>query len=412
MRMHMLALAAGLLSGFPFALAAQNADAATAPAAAQAVSREGKPVSGPRLLAMAGDSADESGGMAELSPALTHAAVQKAMRTVADWQIAHAEGKWNQDWTYAPLYLGLLATSATTHDAKYHDSVLRNAEQFQWKLWANRPLHADDEAIGQAYELLYQEKPDAVRIADTRATFDRLVAYSDDPNKDLWWWCDALFMAPAGLARMSAITGDHKYIDAMDREWALTQQHLYDPAEHLFFRDNSYFNKREKNGAKIFWGRGNGWVLAGLANVLKAMPAKDPARGRYVALFKEMSERIAGLQQADGLWHTGLLDQADYELPEISGSAFFTYAMAYGVNEGLLPRAKFQPVVERAWAGMLKHVYADGRLGCIQPIGAAPGAFQPTSSYVYGVGGFLLAGAELDRMAGGSRGARQHRSKH
>ena len=357
-----------------------------------------KPIPSAVLAGDAGDSDVATTEMAKLSPALRHSNVQKAMRVVADWQVHHAEGKWNQDWTYAPLYLGLLAASETTHDSQYHDTVLKEAQQFDWKLWALRNLHADDEAIAQAYEALYAEHKDPVRIADARATFDRLVAYQDNSQKDLWWWCDALFMAPAGLARMSALTGDHKYIDAMNREWALTQQHLYDPTEKLFFRDASYFNKREANGQKIFWGRGNGWVLAGTVNVLKALPKNDPSRGRYLDLYKQMAERIAGLQQQDGLWHTGLLDQSAYPLPEISGSAFFTYGLAWGVNEGILDRAKYQPVVEKAWAGMLKHVYADGRLGCIQPIGAAPGAFQEGSSYVYGVGGFLLAGAEVDRM--------------
>ena len=378
---------------------------ATALAQAPPSPASAKPMPSSAIAQAAGDSAPDLQPMARLSPAMDPHAIQQAMRTVADWQLAAAAGKYNQDWTYAPLYLGLLATSTTTGDPKYHDVVLAQAEQFNWKLWANRPLHADDEAIAQVYEALYAEHPDPIRIADARATFDRLAAYTDDPARDLWWWCDALFMAPAGLARMSAITGDHKYIDAMNREWALTQAHLYDPAEHLFYRDRdlhkgkTFQQMTEKNGAKLFWGRGNGWVLAGTANVLRALPANDPSRPRYVTLFREMANRIAGLQQPDGLWRTGLLDQQDYSSPEISASAFFTYAMAWGINNGLLDRSHFGPVVERAWAGMLAHVYADGRLGSIQPIGAAPGAFEPSSSYVYGVGGFLLTGAELNRYA-------------
>ena len=86
---------------------------------------------------------------------------------------------------------------------------------------------------------------------------------------------------------------------------------------------------------------------------------------------------------------------ADYPLSEISGSAFFTYAMAYGVNHGLLPRKTYEPIIQKAWAGMISHVYADGRLGCIQPVGAAPDPLAETTSYVYGVGGYLLAGSEI-----------------
>ncbi|WP_419804624.1 glycoside hydrolase family 88/105 protein [Terriglobus sp.] len=379
-------------------------------------SAQEKPMSGAEIKAAAGDEAPSETEMAKLSPALEPAAIRAAMKKVADWQVQHSQAKFNQDWTYAPLYLGLLAASQTVGDTKYHDAVLRASEKFQWKLWAYREFHADDEAIGQTYELLYLEKREPVRIADTQATFDRLLQRPDDPQKDLWWWCDALFMAPAGMARLSAITGNHAYLDKMDHEWDRTAAHLYDKGEHLYFRDNSYIGKTEKNGQKIFWARGNGWVLGGLANTLRALrPANEEKPGplwmKYRMLFREMSERVAGLQQPDGLWHSGLLDQQAYALPEISGSAFFTYALAWGINEGVLDRAKYGPVVQKAWAGMLQHVYADGRLGCIQPIGAAPGAFGPTSSYVYGVGAFLLAGSELDRMAAHDGGAAAKRGK-
>jgi rhamnogalacturonyl hydrolase YesR len=358
-----------------------------------------KPLAGSAISAAAGDSQPDSSPIASLSPAMKRKDIQKAVKTVADWQVKTSAGKFNQDWTYAPLYLGLLAASDATGDKSYHDVVLKQAEDFKWSFWANRNLHADDEAIGQAYEQLYSEHKDPVRIADAQATFDRLAAYTDDPKKDLWWWCDALFMAPAGLVRMSVITGDRKYIVAMDREWSLTQQHLYDPAQKLFFRDGSYIGKHEANGENIYWTRGNGWVLAGLANVLTAMPKNDPLRGKYEQLFKDMAARVAQLQQPDGLWKTSLLDPNHYTLPEVSGSAFFTYGMVWGINHGLLDKKTYGPVVEKAWAGMLKHVYADGRLGSIQPIGAAPGAFTETSSYVYGVGAFLMTGKELLQYA-------------
>jgi rhamnogalacturonyl hydrolase YesR len=167
----------------------------------------------------------------------------------------------------------------------------------------------------------------------------------------------------------------------------------------LFYRDKSFFNAHEANGSKVFWARGNGWVFAGLARVLAEMPADYPARPRYVAQFREMAEAIASLQGTDGLWRAGLLDQAAYSLPENSGSAFNAYGFAYGIHSGILDREKYLPVVEKAWQGLLSHVYEDGRLGCIQPVGAAPGAFTATSSYVYGTGAFLLAGSEIYRLA-------------
>jgi rhamnogalacturonyl hydrolase YesR len=112
-----------------------------------------------------------------------------------------------------------------------------------------------------------------------------------------------------------------------------------------------------------------------------------------------MSAAVAAIQGPDGLWRSGLLDPASYDLPEVSGSAFFTYAIAYGINQGILDRKQYLPVIQSAWSGILTHIYADGRLGSIQPIDGQPGKFKPSASYVYGVGGFLLAGSELDRLA-------------
>lgn len=356
-----------------------------------------------------GDAPDAPGPLATgLSPELKSRDVRAAMTKVADWQLRVAEPEFNREWTYAALYDGLLAASDTTGDARYRDAVLRFAEQQHWKLVDTRFPHADDMALGQAYLDLYLSDPPAARkperVADTRATLDRLVDWPDDPAQDLWWWCDALFMAPPVLARMYVATGDHKYLEIMDREWAITTQHLYDADEHLYFRDSRYLTQKQANGRPLFWSRGNGWVLGALVKVLEVLPADDPARPKYIEEFRAMCATVASIQGADGLWRSGLLDPGAYDLPEISGSSFFTYAIAYGINERILDRKRFEPVVMRSWKGILSHIYADGRLGSIQPIDGQPGIFKPSASYVYGVGGFLLAGSEVDRLAKGTRG--------
>jgi rhamnogalacturonyl hydrolase YesR len=130
------------------------------------------------------------------------------------------------------------------------------------------------------------------------------------------------------------------------------------------------------------------------------MPKDYPSRPKYIAQYKEMATRIKSIQGKDGLWRTGLLDPDAYDLPEVSGSAFFVYSLAWGINHGILDRAEYEPVVMRGWAGMLNYIYADGRLGSIQPIDAQPGKFTRSASYVYGVGGFLLAASEVDKLAG------------
>jgi rhamnogalacturonyl hydrolase YesR len=368
------------------ALIAQSSQAAQA--AAAAAERD-----------VAGDQPDDPGPLAtDLSPKLKRPAIVKAIKSVADWQLKHAEGHYNIQWTFAALYDGMLAASRTTGDSRYHDRVLEVAKQNQWSL-GTRFEHADDQAIGLAYLTFYAEDPIRERIDPTRDRMDKLLDRADDPEKNLWWWCDALYMAPPVIAQMSVATKDQKYLNFMDREWWITSGALYDPAEHLYYRDNRFLTQREANGQKIFWSRGNGWVLAGLSLVLERMPDNYPTRSRYVEQYRQMAERIAGLQQSDGLWRASLLDPASYPNPEISGSAFYTYAMAWGINHGILDRKKYLPVVEKAWRGMLTHVYADGRLGSIQPIGGEPGKFKPSSSYVYGVGAFLLAGSELSHLS-------------
>ena len=343
----------------------------------------------------AGDQLDDPGPLAtNLSPKLKRSEILKAVKKVADWQLKQAEGRYNIQWTYAALYDGMLAASKAIGDSRYHDRVLEVAKQNQWEL-GPRPEHADDHAVGLSYLSFYAEDALPERLAAVREGMDKLLARPDDPNKTLWWWCDALYMAPPVLTQLAKATGDQRYLDFMDREWWLTSAALYDSAEHLYYRDNRFLTMHEANGRKVFWSRGNGWALAGLALVLERMPTTYPDRAKYIQQYREMAERISGLQQSDGLWRASLLDPASYPNPEISGSAFYTFAMTWGINHGILDRQKYLPVVTKAWRGMLGHVYESGRLGSIQPIGGEPGKFKPSSSFVYGVGAFLLAGSEL-----------------
>jgi rhamnogalacturonyl hydrolase YesR len=184
----------------------------------------------------------------------------------------------------------------------------------------------------------------------------------------------------------------------MVRKWWETSDYLYDKDEHLYYRDGSYFGKQEKNGKKIFWGRGNGWVLAGLVRVFQYLPADHPARPRLLAQFREMADVVLACQQADGFWRASLLDPASYPMQETSGTGFYCYAFAWGVNEGVLDRARFTPAVRRAWAALAGCVNADGKLTHVQPVGATPVTFDAGSTEPFGVGAFLLAGSEVRRL--------------
>jgi rhamnogalacturonyl hydrolase YesR len=350
-------------------------------------------------VASPGDTLPTAGPLAQnLSAKFTRQDLAKAMKIVADWQLQRLPAEPQTDWTWAALYAGFMGVPDQVAGDKYKQAMMHLGDQLNWTP-GPRVLHADDQAVGQTYLELYFLHKDKKMLDPMRARLDQQMATPDDANKPLWWWCDALFMAPPVYADMAKATGDKKYLDYMDHEWTITTNLLYDHNKHLYSRDATYLDKHEKNGEKIFWSRGNGWVMGGIVRVLKQLPKDSPLRPKYEALLKEMAAETLAIQGKDGLWQPGMLGGDAYPLPEVSGSAFITYALAYGVNEKILDRKTYEPAVHKAWAGLLTHVYADGRLGCIQPVGAAPGAFSETSSYNYGVGAYLLAGSEIYRTA-------------
>jgi unsaturated rhamnogalacturonyl hydrolase len=335
--------------------------------------------------------------------------VLDVMQRVADWQLAHPSKHKPTDWTQGAGYAGFMALAGISGDVRYREAMLDMGATNDWKL-GPRKFHADDHAVGQAYCELYILYRDPKMIAPMRAGFDGILTnpstvtsleFTQPKHKsqELWSWCDSLFMAPPAWVRLYSATGDPRYLDFAVKEWWRTSDYLYDQDEHLYFRDSTYFSKREANGQKIFWGRGNGWVMGGLVRTLQYLPMHHPDRPRFEQQFKEMSAAVLKCQQPDGLWRASLLDPASYPLKETSGSGFYTYALAWGVNQGLLDKATYEPVVRKAWAALVACVEADGKLTHVQPIGADPKKFKEDSTEIYGVGAFLLAGSEVYRLA-------------
>jgi rhamnogalacturonyl hydrolase YesR len=196
-----------------------------------------------------------------------------------------------------------------------------------------------------------------------------------------------------------AATHDAKYAAYIDQHWWETSKLLYDSQRHLYYRDVTWLHKTNARGEPVFWSRGNGWVMGGLARTLDYLPENDPDRSRYVNQLKEMATAVSALQdRRSGLWHSDMLDPQDYPQPEVSGSALMIFALAWGVNHGILDRATVLPVIARAWKGLVAQIYADGRLGNIQQTGAAPAHYLPSSTYNYGVGGFLLAAEQVAQL--------------
>lgn len=359
----------------------------------------------------------------ETRPAMPQpAAILAETRRVADWQLANRTN-WAtmpaarksvqnpRDWQQATFWIAL--TELANRDKRYAEPLLELGREVQWKLGDN-PFHADDQLIAQAWIWAARNGAGKAAIAPARAYFDNVLANRPTgslaflpvaPGKntsvctDRWCWCDALFMAPPTLLQLAKITGDKRYADFAHEEFKATTDYLYDPGEKLYFRDSRFFDMRDGKGRKLFWSRGNGWVMGGLVRMLEVMDRKDPRRPYYETLFREMAGKLLTLQKADGYWSPSLLDTDPATPTESSGTAFFTYAFAWGIEAGLLDRGAYQPAAIKGWNAIVRAVQPDGMLGWVQQVGDRPDSVSATETQFYGTGAFLLAGTAMHDLS-------------
>jgi rhamnogalacturonyl hydrolase YesR len=346
-------------------------------------------------------------------PDINKSDIRTVLKAVADWQIRTPLTHHPADWTNAALYAGMVEWAGIAGNDSYYDWLKAIAEKLSWNYYIHdnplRRYHADDYCVGQTYIELYRKYKDKSMIKPMRTYLD--IILKDPAKGDLlfvntkeywstqrWSWCDALFMGPTVWAKMANVTGKKKYLEFMYNEYKATTDYLYDKHEDLYFRDSNYFTRKEANGSKVFWGRGNGWVFAGLPVIIRELPARYEHKDYFVTIFKEMAAKLLSLQSADGFWHASLLDPASYPNPEMSATAFFVYGMAWGINNGYLDKAIYLPAVVKGWKSMVTSVWPDGKVGFIQPIGADPKSVTREMTEVYGVGGFLMAGTEITRL--------------
>ncbi len=355
------------------------------------------------LAAVAGCSA-----FAQKRDAARRGDILRVMASVAEWQLAAPSKHRTNDWQWGVFWAGLGAFAPISGDpGRYYGAIRRNGDANGWNPGPS-PFCVDDYAVSQSYFLLHRFEKDPGMIAPTLTRFDVMLGmpfdepldYSQEKTNREWATCDSLFMLPPALAMASRATGDSRYAGLMDRLWWKTTDYLYDREERLFYRDSRFFALREPNGRKVFWSRGNGWAIAGTARVLQQLPEDHPGRDRYLRLFLEMAQRIAGLQGNDGYWRAGLLDPESWPAPETSGTGLHVYALAWGVNEGLLDRGAYAPVVRRGWSALVRSVRPGGMLGDVQPESDRPGKTSTDRAELFGAGAFLLAGSEVYRMEG------------
>ena len=316
-------------------------------------------------------------------------------------------------WTRATYHEGLMALYQIKPEKSFYDYSVQWAAGHHWKP-AYRNIYtknADDQCCGQTYIELYQIDPKPERIKSIKETIDRMV---ESDENDAWWWIDALQMAMPIFAKLGAIYQDNTYYEKLYALYHYSKtQHgthgLYNPEDHLWWRDKDFDPPHTSpNGEDTYWSRGNGWVLAALARTLDVMPADAPHRDEYITTFREMAEAVIRIQREDGFWNVSLHDPGEFGGPETSGTAFFTFGLAWGLNNGLLTEEKYKNAAVKGWNGLVMDaLHENGFLGYVQGTGKQPSDGQPVGYDCvpnfedYGLGAFLLAGSEIYKLAGG-----------
>ncbi|KJF41733.1 glycoside hydrolase family 88/105 protein [Draconibacterium sediminis] len=337
---------------------------------------------------------------------------KQAMVKAMEWQEQHPIfALAPTDWTNGVYYKGVSEAFRATNDQRYLAALKTMGYRNDWKP-LHRTHHADDISISYSYLFISTTRRNLVDLKPTKDWLDKHLMEANEWNgiggeskmPTLWWWCDALFMAPPVIAYYAELTGEKKYLDAMHKYYKETYDLLFDQEEKLFARDLRYVWKgnekdiKEENGQKVFWSRGNGWVIGGLALILEHLPADYEHRSYYEDLLKTMAARLKEIQHEDGLWRTSLLSPESYNHGEVSGSGLYTFAIAWGINNGLLDKNEYEPVVIKAWEALRTCQNDEGMVGWVQNIGDSPKPADAGSWQNYGTGAFLLAGSEMLKL--------------
>lgn len=312
-------------------------------------------------------------------------------------------------WTRAVYYEGLMALHGIYPKKEYYNYALDWANFHDWGFRSgNETRNADDYCAAQTYIDLYNLEPKPEKLKNTRAAMEKFL---HTPQNNDWDWIDAIQMGMPVFAKMGVLENDERYFEKMHQMYMYSRDKegdngLFNPEDGLWWRDADFDPPyTEPNGEDSYWSRGNGWVIVALAKVLDIIPKDATHRGQYIEDLKTMAEALVKVQRKDGFWNVSLHDPNHFGGKEFSGTASYVYGMAYGINNGHLDREKYLPVIEKAWNAMINEsLHNTGFLGYVQSTGKEPKDGQPLSYEKipdfedYGLGLFLLAGAEVYRI--------------
>ncbi|RYG50438.1 MAG: glycoside hydrolase family 88 protein [Chitinophagaceae bacterium] len=331
------------------------------------------------------------------------------------WQATHVQPGW-AFWDVAAYHTGNMEAYLLTKNERFRkyseDWAMHNqwmgaksVNKAEWKSSYGEKdeyvLFGDWQICFQTYADLYMLEKDEKKIARAREVMEYQMS---TPRNDYWWWADGLYMVMPVMTKLYNITGNKLYLEKLHEYFSYANSIMFDEEEQLYYRDAKYVYPKHTsaNGKKDFWARGDGWVFAGLAKVLKDLPQNDPHRSIYTERFKQMAKAISKSQQPEGYWTRSMLDPAHAPGPETSGTAFFTYGLLWGINNGYLNAKEYGPIAQKSWRYLVgTAIQPDGKIGYVQPIGerAIPGqVVDKNSTAGFGVGAFLLAACEMYRL--------------
>ena len=285
-----------------------------------------------------------SNGVDFIAPLLampSQAQVLAAIEKVNDYWIANYPPG-NGDWTQATYFNGDLAAYDATGQANYLSYAQSWANEHHYSLdGGNDTTYAKYQTAGQVYIRLYELERNSSYISGITESINRMVNSTRDSD---WTSIDAINMSMPDFAELGPIYNETAYYTKMYALYSYTKYSLglFDSVKNLWWENSTYAN------TSTYWSRGNGWVFAAHAKVLSVLPTSDPHYAEYLATFQSMAAALAARQQPGGYWNSDL-DGTDYGGPESSGTSLFLYGIAWGLNSGILDRATYLPVVEKAW---------------------------------------------------------------
>ena len=349
------------------------------------------------------------------APKSEAAKVRAMIEKVNDYWQSNHKAEATPFWHVAAYHTGNMEAYRLTGKQKYLDYSVAwaghnkwmgatSGDRSKWKYKYGETLEhvlfGDWQICFQTYIDLYNILPEDKRIKRAREVMEYEMS---TPQHDYWWWADGLYMVMPVMTKLYKVTGNTQYLDKLYEYILYSDSIMLDRETGMYYRDAKYVYPKHKsaNGKKDFWARGDGWVLAGLAKVLADLPADNRNYSFFADKYLRLAKAVAECQQPEGYWTRSMLDPEHAPGPETSGTAFFTYGLMWGVNNGLLSASEYMPVIDRAWEYLsMKALQKSGRVGYVQPIGerAIPGQVVDANSEAdFGVGAFLLAACERVR---------------